>query len=466
MAKKQKTIKSPITVSGVGLHSGQEVNMTFLPAPENHGYKFRRIDLEGKPVVDADIYNVVDTSRGTTIEDNGVRIQTVEHTLAALSGLEIDNILIDINRPETPILDGSAKQYIETLLKAGIYEQNVEKNYFEITQNITYTDPLKKVEIIAVPSDEFKVSVMIDYETNVLGTQNAYLSNISDFKEQIASCRTFSFLHELEYLLNNDLIKGGDLNNAIVFVNRVISDEELTRLAGVFRREKVAVLKEGILNNLELRYHNEPARHKLLDMIGDLALIGMPLKAHIIASRPGHQSNVEFAKKIKHFIRQQRNKKEGFQYDPTAKPVYDINQIKKIIPHRNPFLFIDKILDISDEHIVGLKNVTVNEAFFVGHFPAEPVMPGVLQVEAMAQTGGIFFLHAKEDPENYNTYFLKIDTAKFKHKVVPGDTLIFYLKLVAPIRRGICQMKGTAYVGNKIVMEAELTAQITKNKES
>jgi UDP-3-O-[3-hydroxymyristoyl] N-acetylglucosamine deacetylase / 3-hydroxyacyl-[acyl-carrier-protein] dehydratase len=466
MVKKQKTILSPITVSGVGLHSGQEVNITFMPAPENHGYKFRRTDLEGKPIVDADINNVVDTSRGTTIEKNGIRIQTVEHTLAALSGLEIDNILIEINRPEPPILDGSSKHYVEALLKAGIVEQKAEKKYFEITQNITYTDPLKKVEIIAIPSDEFKVSVMIDYDTNVLSTQNAYLNAITDFKDHISSCRTFCFLHELEYLVNNDLIKGGDLNNAIVFVNRVISDEELSRLAGLFRREKVAVLKEGILNNLELRYQNEPARHKLLDIVGDLALIGMPLKAHIIANRPGHHSNVEFAKKIKQFISQSRNKKEVVRYDINAKPVYDINQIRKILPHRYPFLLIDRILDISDTHVVGLKNVTANEEFFVGHFPSEPVMPGVLQVEAMAQAGGVFFLHAKPDPENYNTLFLKIDNAKFKHKVFPGDTIVFDLKLIAPIRRGLCQMKGIAYVGNKIVMEAELTALISKNEEA
>jgi len=464
MIKKQKTIKEPITISGVGLHSGEEVNISFLPAPENHGYKFRRIDLEGKPVVDADIFNVIDTSRGTTIEQNGVRIQTVEHTLAALAGLEIDNILIDINCSEPPVLDGSSKIFVEALIKAGIVEQNAEKLFFEITQNIRYSDPKNKVEIIAIPSDEFKVSVMIDFETNVLGTQNATLNNIEKFKEEISSCRTFVFLHELEELINNNLIKGGDLNNAIVFVNRLISDEELYRLAGIFKRKKVAVLKEGILNNLELRFNNEPARHKLLDVIGDLALIGMPLKAHIIASRPGHHSNVEFARKIKQFIRQTRNKKEAFNYDINAKPIYDINQIKKIIPHRYPFLLVDKILDISDTRIIGLKNVTMNEGFFIGHFPSEPVMPGVLQVEAMAQTGGIFFLHAKPDPENYNTYFLKIDNVKFRHKVIPGDTLIFDLKLIAPIRRGICQMQGAAFVGNTVVMEAELTAQIIKTK--
>jgi UDP-3-O-[3-hydroxymyristoyl] N-acetylglucosamine deacetylase/3-hydroxyacyl-[acyl-carrier-protein] dehydratase len=463
MTKKQRTIKEPVTISGVGLHSGEEVNISFLPAPENHGYKFRRIDLEGKPIIDADTFNVVDTSRGTTLEQNGVRVQTVEHALAALAGLELDNILIDLDRPEPPILDGSSKIFVDALLKAGIVEQNAEKQYFKITENIIYRDPEKKVEMIAIPSDEFKVSVMIDFETNVLGTQNASITNLSQFTDEIASCRTFVFLHELEYLLKINQLKGGDLNGAIVFVNRVISDDELSRLATLFKREKVAVLKEGILNNLELRFSNEPARHKLLDVIGDLSLVGMPLKAHIIASRPGHHSNVEFAKQIRHFIRQTRNKKEVFQYDVNAKPVYDINQIKKILPHRYPFLLIDKILDISDTHVVGLKNVTANEEFFTGHFPSEPVMPGVLQIEAMAQAGGVFFLHSKPDPENYNTLFLKIENTKFKHKVVPGDTLIFDLKIIAPIRRGLCQMKGTAYVGNKIVMEAELTAQITKN---
>ena len=460
---KQRTIKEPITISGVGLHSGEEVNISFLPAPENHGYKFRRIDLEGQPIINADAFNVVDTSRGTTMEQNGARVQTVEHALAALAGLEIDNVLIDLDRPEPPILDGSSKTYVEALLKSGIVEQNAEKVFFKITENIVYTNPEKKVEIIAIPSDEFKVSVMIDFESNVLGTQNASIPNMSHFKDEISSCRTFVFLHELEYLLKNNQIKGGDLNNAIVFVNRVISDDELSRLATLFKRKKVEVLKEGILNNLELRFNNEPARHKLLDVIGDLSLIGMPLKAHIIATRPGHHANVEFAKQIQHFIRQTKNKKEVFKYDPNTKPVYDINQIKKIIPHRYPFLLVDKILDISEDHVVGLKNITMNETYFNGHFPSEPVMPGVLQVEAMAQTGGIFFLHAKEDPENYNTYFLRIDNAKFKNKVVPGDTLIFDLKLIAPIRRGICQMKGTAFVGNKVVMEAELTAQIIKN---
>ncbi len=462
MIKKQRTIKSPATVSGVGLHSGEEVNITFLPAPENHGYKFCRTDLPGRPVVDADVYNVIDTSRGTTIEQNGVRIQTVEHTLAALAGLEIDNIMIEINCSEPPILDGSSKDFVDALLYAGIVEQEAEKKYFVLKENICFNDPVKKVEMIAIPSDEFKLSVMIDFETRVLGSQNISIPGLDHFADEIASCRTFVFLHELEYLVNNNQIKGGDLNNAIVFVNRVISDEELDRLASLFKRDKVEVLEEGILNNLELRFANEPARHKLLDVIGDLSLIGTPIKAHIIASRPGHHANVEFAKLIKNFIRQSTRKKDVYPYDINIKPVYDINQIKNIIPHRYPFLLVDKILEISEDRVIGLKNVTMNEGFFTGHFPAEPLMPGVLQVEAMAQTGGVFFLHDKPNPENFNTYFLKIDNVKFRHKVVPGDTLIFDLRLITPIRRGICHMKGTAFVGNRIVMEAELIAQITK----
>lgn len=461
----QKTIQNSVTISGVGLHSGKEVSMTFKPAPENHGFKFKRIDIEGHPVIDADIMNVVETTRGTSIESQGVKVLTVEHTLAALAGLEIDNVLIEMDGPEPPINDGSSAAFTKALVEAGIQEQNAEKEYYQITENIIYSDPANKVEIIAIPADDFKVSVMIDYESNVLGTQNANLDSINDFNKEISPCRTFVFLHELEYLVSNNLIKGGDLNNAIVFVNRVISDEELSRLADVFKREKVSVLKEGILNNLELHFDNEPARHKLLDIVGDLALLGKPLKAHIIATRPGHFSNVEFAKEIKKHLKQNNAKKAIPHYDPNAKPIYDINQIKTFLPHRPPFLLIDKILELNDNYVVGLKNVTMNEGFFVGHFPTEPVMPGVLQIEAMAQVGGIFVLQTVPDPENYLTYFLKIDNVKFRDKVVPGDTLIFKLELMAPIRRGISQMKGNAFVGNKLVMEAELTAQIVKNKE-
>jgi UDP-3-O-[3-hydroxymyristoyl] N-acetylglucosamine deacetylase / 3-hydroxyacyl-[acyl-carrier-protein] dehydratase len=465
MTKMQRTIQNPVTISGVGLHSGKEVNMTFKPAPENHGYKFKRIDIEGHPVIDADIKNVVETSRGTTIESNGVSIRTVEHTLAALSGYEIDNIMIEMDGPEPPISDGSSAVFTTALAEAGIQEQNIEKEYYTITENIVFYDAERKVEIIAIPADEFKVSVMVDYESKVLGTQNANLDHINDFNKEISPCRTFVFLHELEYLIGNNLIKGGDLSKAIVFVNRIISDEELSRLAGIFKREKVSVLKEGILNNIELHFSNEPARHKLLDVVGDLALLGKQLKAHIIATRPGHFSNVEFAKKIKKHLKQNEATKNFPHYDVNAKPIYDINQIKKILPHRPPFLLIDRILELTDNFVVGLKNVSMNEGFFVGHFPNEPVMPGVLQIEAMAQVGGIFVLQTVPDPENYHTYFLKIDNVKFRHKVTPGDTIIFRLELIAPIRRGISQMKGVAYVGNKIVMEAELTAQIVKNKE-
>ncbi|MCD4745155.1 MAG: bifunctional UDP-3-O-[3-hydroxymyristoyl] N-acetylglucosamine deacetylase/3-hydroxyacyl-ACP dehydratase [Bacteroidales bacterium] len=463
MSEKQKTILSPVKVTGTGLHTGEDVSLIFKPAPENYGYRFKRIDLKGQPVIKADIDHAVDTSRGTSIEKNGIRISTIEHVLAALAGLSIDNILIELDSSEIPILDGSSKFFIEALQKAGITEQNAEKKYFEIKTNISYTDPKKEVEMLALPAKNFKLSVMIDYKTKVLNTQNASIENINEFQDKIASCRTFVFLHELEYLLKNNLIKGGDLNNAIVFVNRVISQKELDRLAKLFNKPKVKVLNEGILNNVELYYQNEPARHKLLDIIGDLALIGMPIKGHIIAKRPGHHSNIEFAKQIKQCINNHKKENKTLQMiDINKPPLYDINQIKKILPHRPPFLFVDKILEMSDKHVVGLKNVTMNEPFFVGHFPDEPVMPGVLQIEAMAQTGGILVLSTVPDPENYITYFLKINNVRFRNKVVPGDTVIFKLDLLSPIRRGLCTMKGVAYVGNKVVMEAEMLAQIKK----
>ncbi len=462
MSEKQKTIKSSVTVTGAGLHTGKNVSLTFKPAPVNHGYKFIRVDLEGHPVVEADINNVVDTSRGTSIEQNGVRIRTVEHTLAAVAGLGIDNILIEIDCSETPILDGSARPYVEALLSVGIIEQNAVKEYLEIDSNIIYSDPVKKVELIAIPSNEFKVSTMIDYETNVLGTQNATLKKMEDFVKEIAPCRTFVFLHELEYLVDNNLIKGGDISNAIVFVNRVISNEELNRLGAIFKRPKIEVLKEGILNNIELYFSNEPARHKLLDVVGDLALLGKSIKGQIIANRPGHFSNVKFAKMIRQHFDKPKKQESVPMFNLNAPPVFDINQIKKMLPHRPPFLLIDKILEISETKVVGVKNVTMNESFFVGHFPEEPIMPGVLQIEAMAQTGGIFALNTVPDPENYLTLFLRVNHARFTQKVVPGDTLVFDLKLITPIRRGICHMQGTAYVGNKIVMEAEMLAQIIK----
>jgi UDP-3-O-[3-hydroxymyristoyl] N-acetylglucosamine deacetylase / 3-hydroxyacyl-[acyl-carrier-protein] dehydratase len=462
MSDKQKTIKSSVSISGTGLHTGNDVILTINPAPVDHGYKFRRTDLKPEISIAADVDHVVDTSRGTSIESEGVRIDTIEHVLAALAGLEIDNVLIEMNQSETPILDGSSRFFVEMLLEAGIVEQDALKNYFELPTNVIYTNPAKKVEMIAIPAKEFAVSVMIDYDLQVLPPQNANLRNIAQFKDEIATCRTFVFLHELEYLLNNNLIKGGDLNNAIVFVDRVISREELDHLAKIFNKPKVEVLKEGILNNLELHYSNEPARHKLLDVVGDLALVGMPIKAHIIATRPGHHSNVEFARMIKDLLKKTKKAETVPVIDLNKPPLYDIVKIQKVLPHRPPFLLIDRILEMSDHHVVGIKNVSMNEPFFVGHFPGEPVMPGVLQIEAMAQIGGIFVLSFVPDPENYITYFLRIDNVRFRRKVVPGDTIVFINKLVSPMRRGICHMTGTAYVGDKIVMEGELMAQIQK----
>jgi UDP-3-O-[3-hydroxymyristoyl] N-acetylglucosamine deacetylase/3-hydroxyacyl-[acyl-carrier-protein] dehydratase len=462
MSEKQKTIKHAVSIHGYGLHTGNKVTLTFKPAPENFGYKFRRVDLNSGALVDADVDHVVDTSRGTSIEQDGVRIDTVEHVLAALAGLEIDNVLVEMDQSETPILDGSASVYTEKLQKAGIVEQKALKKYYELRNNVTYFNAERKVEIIAIPSKEFRVSVMIDYESKVLPTQNATLDKIGDFVKEISACRTFVFLHELEYLLNNNRIKGGDLNNAIVFVDRVISKTELNHLAKLFKKPTVEVLREGILNNLELHFPNEPARHKLLDVVGDLALIGMPIKAHIIATRPGHLSNVQFAKLLKAQIKKDRKTEAVHTFDMNKTPLYNINQIMKILPHRPPFLLIDKILEMGSDYVVGMKNVTMNEDYFVGHFPDEPVMPGVLQIEAMAQTGGILALNTVDDPQNYTTYFVKIENVKFRHKVVPGDTIIFYNQLSAPIRRGLIAMKGIAYVGQKVVMEAEMLAQIQR----
>ena len=465
MIEKQQTIAKPVLISGTGLHTGKDVTLTFKPAPINFGYKFKRVDIENSPLIDADVDYVMDTSRGTTLELNGIKVSTVEHVLAAIFGLGIDNILIELDCPETPILDGSSKPIVEVLLEAGIVEQNAEKEYYEIKSNITFTDPEKKVEMVIIPSKEFKLSVLIDYELKVLNTQFASLNKLEDFQSEIAPCRTFVFLHELEYLLSNNLIKGGDLSNAIVFVNRVMSKEELSRLANLFHKPSVEVLAEGILNNVDLYFNNEPARHKLLDVIGDLALIGKRIKGHVIVSRPGHSSNVEFAKLIKKQIKLDiASKKDTPLFDVNKPPLFDINKIRELLPHRPPFLLVDKILEMTDTYVIGLKNVTMNEDFFVGHFPNEPVMPGVLQVEAMAQTGGIMALSSVPDPENYATYFMKIDNVRFRSKVVPGDTLIFRLDLLTPIRRGLCNMKGVAYVGTKVVMEAEMLAQIIKVK--
>jgi UDP-3-O-[3-hydroxymyristoyl] N-acetylglucosamine deacetylase/3-hydroxyacyl-[acyl-carrier-protein] dehydratase len=458
----QQTLRGDVTLHGVGLHTGANVTMTMKPANAGFGIRFQRVDLPGQPIVKADVDFVVDTSRGTTIENNGARVSTIEHTLAALVGMGIDNVLIELDGPEVPILDGSAKQFIEAIDSVGIQELEAKRIVYSIDTNIHYYDPVKNVDMLAVPSAEYKVTTLIDFNSPVLGTQHASLKNITDFREEIGPCRTFCFLHELEYLLDNNLIKGGDLSNAIVVVDKVVSADELERMAKVFNKAKIEVKQEGILNNVQLHFTNEPARHKLLDVVGDLALVGHPIKAHIIASRPGHASNVEFAKKIKQYIKKNKHLSDIPHYDPSLPAIYDITQIEKALPHKFPFLFVDKIIELSDNHVVGIKNVTFNEHFFQGHFPGNPVMPGVIQIEALAQTGGILALNNYSDPENYDTYFLKIDKVKFKQLVRPGDTLILKLELLSPIRRGICEMRGTAYVGNKLATEAELVAQIVR----
>ena len=460
---KQTTVAQSVSISGKGLHTGKEVTLTFKPAKSDTGFVFKRVDLDGEPEVPALAKWVNKTKRSTVLECNGVEIQTSEHVLAALTGLDYDNVLIELNATEPPIMDGSARFFIEALERAGVKELDADREVYIVTEPIHYKDAETGSEVIILPSDQYEVQVMVDFGTKILGTQNASLYQISDFKEEIADARTFSFLHDIEMLLDQGLIRGGDLNNAIVYVDTELSEPILEKLKKAFNKEDISVTTNGILNNLELKYPNEAARHKLLDVIGDLALIGTKIRGRVIACKPGHFVNTEFAKVMSKRIKEERRKRLP-KIDIYKEPVMDTVQIMDMLPHRPPFLLVDKILELTDSRVVGLKNVTMNEAFFIGHFPGAPVMPGVLQIEAMAQTGGVLVLNTVPDPENYLTFFMKMDNVKFKHQVNPGDTLVFDCELITPIRRGICHMRALAFVGDKLVSEAELMAQIVKTK--
>ena len=460
--QKQKTLAASFSLKGKGLHTGLDIEITFNPAPENHGYKIKRTDLEGQPVIDALAEHVVATQRGTVLKKNDVQVSTIEHAMAALYALEIDNCLIEVNAPEFPILDGSARYFVEGIQKVGSVEQNAPRDYYIVKHKIEVKDEASGASLIILPDEKFSVNVLISFDSPVLNNQFASMNDLSEFPSELAASRTFVFVREIEMLLNNNLIKGGDLDNAIVIYDQKLPQESLDKLADMMNVPHLNLKELGYINHEPLVFDNEPARHKLLDVIGDVALIGKPIRGRIIATRPGHKINNQFARMIRKDIKQ--NEVQAPVYDPNREPVMDINRIRELLPHRYPFLLVDKIIEIGGNYIVGVKNITANEPFFQGHFPQEPVMPGVLQVEAMAQTGGLLVLNSVDEPERYSTYFMKIDGVKFRHKVVPGDTLIFRLELLAPIRRGISTMKGYVFVGDTLVSEAEFMAQIVKNK--
>jgi UDP-3-O-[3-hydroxymyristoyl] N-acetylglucosamine deacetylase/3-hydroxyacyl-[acyl-carrier-protein] dehydratase len=464
MIEKQRTLAREISLTGKGLHSGISVTITFKPAPANHGYKFCRTDLPGKPVIDALAEHVTETSRGTTLVQNNASVATIEHVLAAFYGMKVDNAFIELNGPEAPIMGGGSARFVEAIKESGIVELKEDRNYYIVKQKITFSDEEHGVDLILYPDDHFSINVLIDYNSKILGNQYAILDSIDNFENEISRSRTFVFFHELEPLFKMGLIKGGDLDNAVVILEKEVEQAEIDRIAKLFNRPGITSHKAGILNNTELRYPNEPARHKLLDIIGDLALIGQPIKGKVVATRPGHYANTRLAKIVRQEIKKAHSKRDIPVYDPTEPPLYGIEEIKHKLPHRYPFLLVDKIIFIDEASVVGIKNVTNNESFFQGHFVNEAVMPGVLLVEALAQVGGVLVLNTVDEPEKYSTYFLKIDKVKFKQKVVPGDTVILKMELADIVRRGIVTMFGQAFVGNKLVVEGELTAQIIKNR--